>query len=121
MFEHPLTIKMLASNRPAHQMAGWRRDGRPLSCEPPSEAFSIQVFDFLPQIEARCLIVPSRRCGRPRSTHLLCLRDRNGRELAYIYYENEPGRRSAAKLLSKDEARWIAANFAKLTELVGKT
>jgi hypothetical protein len=35
------------------------------------------------------------------------VRDHNGPQLAYIYYENEPGRRSAAKLLSKDEARRI--------------
>jgi hypothetical protein len=30
-------------------------------------------------------------------------------QLAYVYYENEPGRRSAAKLLIKNEARRIAA------------
>jgi len=33
------------------------------------------------------------------------VRDRNGQQLAYVYFENEPGRRSAARLLSKDEAR----------------
>jgi hypothetical protein len=42
------------------------------------------------------------------------VRDDNGRQLAYVYFEDEPGRRSAAKLLSKDEARPIAVNVAKL-------
>jgi len=42
--------------------------------------------------------------------------DANGQQLAYVYYENEPGRRSAAKLLTKDEARRIASNIAKLPE-----
>src|SRR5262249_38334277 len=45
------------------------------------------------------------------------VRDHNGQALAYVYYEEEPGRRSAAKLLSKDEARRIAANIAKTTRL----
>src|SRR6516165_12651178 len=47
--------------------------------------------------------------------------DANRQQLAYVYYENEPGRRSAAKLLTKDEARRIATNGAKLPVLMDRT
>ena len=46
------------------------------------------------------------------------VRDVTGQSLAYVYYEDEPGRRSAAKLLSKDEASRVAANIARLPGLL---
>ena len=42
------------------------------------------------------------------------IRDNNGQALRNVYYKNEPGRRTAAGLLTRDEARRIAANIAKL-------
>ena len=48
------------------------------------------------------------------------LKDGSGQKVAYVYYEEEPGRRSAAKLLTKEAARRIAVNIAKLPELLGR-
>jgi hypothetical protein len=41
--------------------------------------------------------------------------------VAYVYYEEEPGRRAAANLMTKEEARRIAANIAKLPGLLARS
>jgi hypothetical protein len=48
------------------------------------------------------------------------VRDPNGQALAYIYSRDNTTEALQAKMLTKDEARRIAINMARLPELLGK-
>jgi hypothetical protein len=64
------------------------------------------------------ITMPERRRFPPpwsieESQACFIVRDRDEQALAYVYFESEPGRRSSAKLLTRDEAFLIAVNIAK--------
>jgi hypothetical protein len=49
------------------------------------------------------------------------VKDASGLAVAYVYYEEEADRRTAANLMTKEEARRIAANIAKRPKLVRRS
>ena len=65
-----------------------------------------------------CRSGPAARWPVEETDACFIVRDKNGHALAYVYFEEQPGRRSAAHLLTRDEARRIAANITKLPELL---
>jgi hypothetical protein len=47
--------------------------------------------------------------------------DATGKALAYLYFEDEPGRRTTMKRLTREEVRRVAINIAKAPQLLGAT
>jgi hypothetical protein len=64
--------------------------------------------------------MPARRFPPPwkAEEHDTCfiVKDHTGLNLAYVYFEPEPNYRSVSKLLSRGEARRIAAKIANVSE-----
>jgi hypothetical protein len=68
--------------------------------------------------------VKTRRLPQPwtfedQNNACFIVKDGNGLAIAYVYYEEDPGRRTAANLMTKDEARRIAANYCQAAGAIG--
>lgn len=48
------------------------------------------------------------------------VRDASGQALAYLYFEEETGRRRTTRRISKDMARRLASQIAKLPDYITK-
>jgi hypothetical protein len=66
--------------------------------------------------------MPRRRFPPPWSlvehSESFAITDANGQALAYVYFEDETGRRETMNRLTRDEARRIAVNIARLPEFI---
>ena len=58
-------------------------------------------------------------CPTNTTSRFPLVHDHSGQALAYVYFEDEPGRGSAAKLLTKDEAQRIAVVTGLKEQLIG--
>jgi hypothetical protein len=76
-------------------------------------AVPLQMVLSLEGVECRALVGRGyRRCLRRESQHRA--------KLVCVHYGDEPGIRAATKLLTRNEAGRIAANVARLSELLKK-
>jgi hypothetical protein len=75
-------------------------------------------FVKMPGLLAPCRFPPPSTVQETDGCYIV--RDASGFELADVYFEEDPARRTAEGLLTREAARWLADNIAKLPDLLPK-
>jgi hypothetical protein len=97
-----------------------RKDDRPPGCPAPGPAVSLGTREAAAVLEAPHALDAPPPWTIEEAAPCFIVRDHNGQALAFVHCEDEPGRRATGKLLTRDEARRIAANIAKLPDLLSR-
>ena len=101
----------------AQEKSSSHRDSQECSHRNPQANVCEDKLAHRPESLHRILLAYA-RLSRGHRRAAFVVRDQNGQGLAYVYYEDEPQRQTA--MLTKDEARRIVSNIAKLPELLRK-
>ena len=122
-----VTQKRLASSKRLTIGCSCRIDNdAPTACRPfraklTIGAFSIHLSSSFTETKNR---MPDRNLpplwSSEEHSAYFVVRDNNGLAVAYVYYDNKARYQSPVKLLTKDDARRVALNIARLPELLGK-
>jgi hypothetical protein len=78
------------------------------------------TFKCQSDTDGRTISPLPRALARRQDAGRLYLRDANGQAMAFVYSRDGEAEARQAKVLTTDEARRVAANIARLPELLGK-
>jgi hypothetical protein len=107
---------------PAPSLSGVRAlEGRSEAADVPARCGPLMLFTFVRSgvmtADVRDELTPSPPWSVEDTGVCFVVEDGSGQKLGYVYYEKEPGPRSTAKMLTKDEAQFAVLKLCLILQL----